>query len=87
MGDIKLAAFKQAKKDQKGKGKGRGRNKDKGEPDFGGKLTYIQDGKPYHVQAEVLRKIYWRFQSRGRVIEIAMPKDGGKKVEQAEKST
>jgi hypothetical protein len=72
VGDIKLAGFGLTKKKRSGKGKG----KSKGEPDFKEKLAYIRDGERQLVTAEALRKIYWRFQSKGRVIEIGLPEEG-----------
>jgi hypothetical protein len=82
VGDITLAAFEQAQKDQQKKGsKGKGNGKD--EPNFGGKLLYIgKDNQRQLVQAEALRKTYWRFQSKGRV--VAMTVSQGEEMEGGE---
>lgn len=55
------------------------KGKGKEGPDFKEKLTYMEDGKRQVTQADALRKVYWRFQSKGRVVEIAAPRDGEKK--------
>lgn len=43
--------------------------------DFGAKLAYVQDGQRHLVSAEALRKVYWRFKSKGRIVKIALPKE------------
>lgn len=62
-----------------GKGKGKGKGKYEGQPDFGCKIKYLQDGKAQSVKAETLRRVYWWFQSRGRKMDITVPEAGGKK--------
>lgn len=43
--------------------------------DFGAKLSYVQDGQRYVISADALRKVYWRFKSKGRIVKIALPKE------------
>lgn len=62
-----------------GKRQGKKKGKNEGQPDFGCKIKYLQDGETQSVKAETLRKVYWWFQSRGRIIDIAVPNEGGKK--------
>ncbi|KAM0468984.1 hypothetical protein ACHAPX_010608 [Trichoderma viride] len=93
VGDIKLASFDlNNTNENKGTGKGKGKTKGKGKgkgnegPNFSKRLTYVEDGKKQVTQADALRKVYWRFQSKGRVVEIAAPKNEENEMEK-EKST
>lgn len=66
MGDINVAALEQKKKGKNG-------------PNFKDPITYRQGGQLQLVQAEVLRRIYWRFKSKGRVARVAVSKKEDKK--------
>lgn len=81
VGDFKLAGFdvKKTKWWSTSKRKGKRKGKDEGQPDFGCKMKYLQDGKAQSVKAETLRKVYWWFQSRGRRVEIVVPAEGDNK--------
>ncbi|KAL7921497.1 hypothetical protein ACQKWADRAFT_327576 [Trichoderma austrokoningii] len=86
VGDLELADFTAANRKRTvwSRNKGYGKGKKDGEPEFGLKLKYVQDGKNRYVKAEALRQVYWWFWSRSRKIEIAVPQEGGKEQETEE---